>query len=362
MRGKIHISFSIVILSLFNMGCKEDEPVIPKENKDAFAIYFLKDTSLTIADVLYTNLADLKLADKPWISQDDIDFYDWSSHCIYLKTDKSHFFHEIDFSNPEFLYELSWVNRPIVITANKEKIYIGYFWGILEYKYWPFPDLFDFDIRYYPVDVLHMEWPYPFANDIRNNQAVKNSLINQGILHEGLSITIDSLWIDNTDTATVRYAITLKNNDTDNLYVLDPDKMGSELFHYFNNGLIFFNSTNSNVYKSDYKEINSPPLGTYESTWFIKIMSGESINRMIILKGYPYLPEGEYFCNMDFNNPYCISKDERMLSDGRYWIGPTRTELFEFNLVDSGKVNFQNIKLIRNKRINDFTASMKNYY
>jgi hypothetical protein len=74
--SKIGIEDDKKIISIFSLiiftGCS-DNPVVPSiENNNVFAIFFLKDTTLTIEDIFNTNLADLVLADKPWITQDDI--------------------------------------------------------------------------------------------------------------------------------------------------------------------------------------------------------------------------------------------------------------------------------------------------
>ncbi|NWF89028.1 MAG: hypothetical protein HXY50_06140 [Ignavibacteriaceae bacterium] len=340
--NKLNNRFILVLslftsLVLFAIRCN-DNPVAPV-TENAFAIYFLKDTTLTIKNILNTNLEDLELADKPWLSQNDIEFYDWSSHCIYLKKDKNYLFPGInlDSSISESFYKF-WNNKPFIVTANNKKCYIGYFLATLSSDIWPYPDIFDFDIRYYPSDIIHTEWSYPFANDKRNNENVRNGLIECDQLHEGLSITTDSLWIDNADTATVKYVITIKNKDTDDLYVLDPDKMGTELFHYFTNGPAFYHTANKKTYESIYKEINKPePTDYYDNNWFTKIEAGKSLTRMILLKGYQYLPDGDYYCSISLNNPYNINKKDRIATDGRYWIGPTRSEMIEFYFVNSKK-------------------------
>lgn len=327
---------------------------VVQEAENVFAIYFLKDTTITIGKIQNINLNDLELADKPWLIQDDIEFYDWSSHCIYLKKDKSNFFPGFDTTKKtlEYLYRLSWAEKPLIAVANSKKCYVSYFLSSLSSFFWLYPEITDFNIFYYPKDVIYTEWPYPFANDVRNNEYVKNALDTQNLLHEGLNITIDSLWIDNGDTATVRYKITINNNDADNLYVLDPDKMGTGLFHCFTNGPIFYNLTNSTPYESRYKIITYPSLGTYESKWFTKIEGGKSINRIIILKGYPRLSDGNYHCRFNYPSIYSISKEERMLSDGRYWLGPTRSELIGFYLGVSGKIDSQKISSIKIKQVN----------
>jgi len=332
--------FLFLVLNIIIIINSCDENPIMEKDKSFFSIYFLKDDRLKMKDIYDKEISELELASSPWLSEEDIEFYDWSSHCIYLKKDKSCFFGDIDSFDLESFYSEYWRNKPFIVTENANNCYMGYFLSTLSSDIWPYPDITEIYVKHYPKDVIYIEFPFSFTNDKRNNEDVRNALIDLNLLHEGLYITIDSLWIDNADTATVRYMITINNDDTDNLYVLDPDKMGTELFHYFTNGPILYNSTNNKIYNSIYKKIIKPdPFNYYDSNWFTKIESCESIARMIILKGYPHLEEGNYYCSFSFNNPYYINKDERILSDGRYWIGPTRSELIGFNFVDSEKKN-----------------------
>lgn len=68
----------------------ERNPISPSgEDKFAFAIYFLQDDDLKMKDVYNKNMNVLKLSPAPWLSDKDIRFYDWSSHCIYLKREKT---------------------------------------------------------------------------------------------------------------------------------------------------------------------------------------------------------------------------------------------------------------------------------
>lgn len=333
------ISYSLIIIAVF-IGCSDDNPVATSKIDDcAYAIYFLKDTTITIQEILNTEIKDLELADEPWMSQSDIEFYDWSSHCIYLKKNKSFFLG--DPANNDLFY-IRWNNRPFIVTAENRICYKGYFLPFLSSDIYPCPDILEADINLYSSDIIRIEWPYLFATDQRNNEYVKTALTNSNLLHEGLYITIDTLWIDNADTTTVEYKITINNRDEDNLYVMDPDKMGTKLFHAFTNGPIFYNSTNKTVYSSIYKNVTLPdPLDYYDYCWFAKIKSGESISRKIILTGYPPLPEGNYYCCFTFGSPYNIEKCDRTLSDGRYWIGSMFSEVGEFDRVLSKISNYK---------------------
>lgn len=109
------------------------------------------------------------------------------------------------------------------------------------------------------------------------------------------------------------------------MYVLDPDKMGINLFHYFCIGLSF---QNSNEYiSSDYSEVEKPePYDLLKPEWFTKIKSGTLIDRTVFLKGYPHIPSGKYNCSFYFFTPINIDKQDRETSDGRYWLGSIYAE------------------------------------
>jgi hypothetical protein len=236
--------------------------------------------------------------------------------------------------------------------ANGERCYAGYFLSVISSNMQPYPDILDGYILSYPSDIIYVEWPYPFVNDKRDHDKVRSSLAELRILREGLAITLDSLWISNDDTATVKYKITIRNGDAENLYVIDSDIVGTELFHFFTNGPVFYNIDNKKMYESIHKTVTVPsPPHSYHPGWFTKIEGGKSATRMITLKGYPRLPAGEYYCKTGFSNPNSILKKDRILGDGRYWIGFRSSELVGFRL-DSGATSSQLRPISGNERVN----------
>jgi hypothetical protein len=323
---------SITCLVLLNSCNKENNPVEPpvKEELADFGIYFLKDTTITIQQVLAGNLSDFQITSTPFISNNDIEFYDWSSHCIYLKKDKSNIFPNAYSASP---FPDSWRNRPFIVAVKGRNCYAGQMFMTYASYSLLCPGIWDFEVKYYPTDIIHINSMVGFTTDKRDNEEVKNKLLELKLLHNGLSLNIDSLWIQNNDTALVRYKLTIINNDSDNLYVLDPDKMGTELFHYYTNGPVFYNTLTKQTYNSIFKEVKTPnPYNSYDPSWFTKIESGKALTRTIILKGYQHLPAGQYFCEMTFANPVYIKKQDRWLNDGRYWMGDQKSEIVSFNL------------------------------
>ncbi len=70
------------------------------------------------------------------------------------------------------------------------------------------------------------------------------------------------------------------------------------------------------------KVVDQPdPADSWKAEWFTKIGSGYAIERTVTLKGYPHIPAATYNCTFTFSNPNMISKTDRILPDGRYWLG-----------------------------------------
>ena len=340
----------ILILIFFNMlffSCERNKNQIYSysENDLSFAIYFLLDDDLKMKDVYNKDLSDLILAPTPWLCAKDIRFYDWSSHCIYLKKNKTHFIPGWQKGKKFNLFPSEWADKPFVVTANGQKCYIGYFSRVeLSMTEWIAPMIGDVGFNdIYPSDIIWIHWRWLYHDYPQNNPIVKNSLINAGLYHGGISVAFDPAdvntlrMVENADTSTISYKFTITNNDVDNLYIIDPDKTGSDLFHWFTNGITFQDINTKKIGEPRWRKYVSPPSYDYWSPdWFTKLKSGHSIQRTVILKGYPYFPTGEYIFQFKYNGQaLAMEKEVRELADGRYWLGPTRANVLVWNYRES---------------------------
>ncbi len=310
---------SLIVLMfawLFSNMC-ERNPVSPF-GEAAFSIHLLKDHSLTISDISDKDINELELDEEAWIAAKDIEFYDYSSHCIYLKSNKSAYFTKE--------LGISMNDQPFVIQAYYKRCYIGSFHSLAMSLAPCHPYIDELSINFYPKDVLYIapSWNQNIEDE-RNNIYVERTLIDINKLHYGLSLVIKEIQVvDNSDTATVKYTYELKNNDQDDLYVLDPEKMGNERFHYYTNGINF--QSNTRYIYSEYKTVTEPePFDSWQTNWFTKIISGQTMERIVTLKGYPQIPKGHYICTFLFSNPTKTEKDDRYINDGRIWIGEIRS-------------------------------------
>lgn len=327
----------LLMLMLFCVRCSKDNDLKPKQYD--FAIHLLKNTKLKIGDILTQDLADqgsealydIEILDSPWLTSEDIDFYDFSSHIIYLHNEN------IDFlpQPVEMSYPLDWWDKPFVVIANGQRRYVGVFTSYLSSNRWPLPEINDgLNYLLYPQDLLFINWSWVSGNDqndSRHDSIVKEALTLANLLHEGIKIELkDILLIENSDTATIKYTYSVKNNDESNLYILDPDRMGTNLFHFYNNGPFFIRSDENITRESINKIVEIPePRDYWDSNWFIKINSGDSITRTVELKGYDHFLTGQYKCGIIFQSIKKIPKNQRVLCDGRYWIGQTTSDIIE---------------------------------
>jgi len=341
---KTYFLIEIVLISAIVSNCSRN----PFSNSDAhnhFGIYFLADTTMKMKDIIENeiniDLEGIKLQSKPWISEKDISFYDWSSHCIYLKRDKTYFIPGWINGERFNVFPAEWADRPFMVVANGKSCYLGYFSQVqLSWNMWIAPMVGDVGLNsMYPQDVLFIDWGWLYHDYPQNNSDVKEVLIDAALYHGGIRITFDTTdtntirMIENADTSTISYKFTIYNNDEEDLYIIDPDKTGSDLFHWFTNGLTFQNIETKKIYEPRWRNhIQLPSYDYWSPDWFIMLKSGRSIQRTVILKGYPHFPTGEYIFQFRYNGQIrAMEKEERELSDGRYWLGPTRSNVLVWN-------------------------------
>ncbi len=324
--------YILLMITLILSNCTKNPS--KSDTKDNFSIHFLKDTSITIDELHDLDLSDVKLLSKPWLSSDDIEFYDFSTHYIYLKTDFNDFWPDLSDQNSI----RNWHFKPFVVCAFDKPCYFGYMHvsTCASMKH----EVYISDASYYDYDdIFILGNSTLFLNDskhskteARNDSNLKNALKEDGIYHAGLEVLINNVTLsENSDTATVEYTFTVTNNDDDNLYVMDPDRIDSTIL-YCLMGLILIDENNHSLRPIGSSGIDSQYLENWNPAWFTKVNSGKSITRTITAK-YQDIPSGHYYCKMSFDSDFFIQKNDRILTDGRYWVGkPAEVDFFEIEV------------------------------
>lgn len=136
------------LLLLFAISCEINE-----DSAGNFSIYLLKDDGLSYLDIKDMNIDDLELKDDPWISSDDIKFYDFSTHYIYLNKSKSRFIDELADSCQLYMFHFS--SKPFIVKAGNQRIYSGSFFSeASSMSMGEVPVIIDMMIFYYPDDII----------------------------------------------------------------------------------------------------------------------------------------------------------------------------------------------------------------
>jgi hypothetical protein len=329
------------LLSLFFIVGSCEESSSPKDEKYNWAIFLLKDNNINIQDIVNKDLSSLSLQSSPWLSDKDIDYYDYSSHFIYLIQDKSSFFSEYKTA----YWDSVWSFRPFLIIADGVICYAGFFYGY-ESKYVDntIPYIDGSVIQYYPTEVLEIERSFGIKKDVRDDERIKNALITANKIKFGIEVNLDSVKILNYDTTTVEYNITIKNNDNESIYVFDPDKSGIEIFSCYTMGIIFLNLDTQRDFSAIYRKMVSPSNPyTVNIDYYTKINIGGSITRKLLLKGFENIPYGEYYCQMRYCSPFFeIEEGQRTLNDGKIWIGYTLTNIMKITFDENNNCKINN--------------------
>lgn len=300
------------------LGCSRDKNPMGSTEADALGFYFFQDDSITIYNV--ADNQDAALQAEPWLSGSDIEFYDFSSHVIYLKNQRNAIFPE--YKNAFELFRAMPL-KPFWVVAEGERCYIGAFHGAA-YSLAPQFPYFDEMVFYaFPDDILmfHNAWQDP---DARDDAMVRQALIRAGLYRAGIAVEIENIQlVENGQTATIRYDLVIRNKDEDDLLIFDHDKCGGSIFNYYTNGPTFWDEGNQRHNWAQRRPVTE--VDSWQPQWFTRLNSGETKRWTITLGGYDTFEQGTYKCSFRFAHPAAISREHRVVDKARYWIGQIET-------------------------------------
>lgn len=297
-----------------------------------FGIYLLKDPQLSLGDAERFELSQLELESEPWLSDVDISFYDYSTHCIYLKRDKNHL---IENADRLFLFPTSIAMRPFAVVAEGEACYLGTFHTLVSSLAPIGPHIDEYAFTAYPSDILPILRGWSVGEDTqdgRDDPRIEASLKRLGIFHGGLSIELESVEVleRGREGTTLAYSISLTNGDTDALYAMDPAKMGDAFYHH--------------SYGIELRSVDDPSRYYFKPSvesrkiqwspdWLTRVAPGESIEHELTKRTAEPVAPGRYRCYMRFSG-HQMSRNERFRPDGRIWIGVIRSNPVELIVRD----------------------------
>ncbi len=286
---KSYLLFFAMGLFIF-CGCEHDEPVVSGAG-----------VSMTVGD-------------KVVLTSKDIDYYDLSSHFIYLKKANS------------FLTDDKFVRDSFEVYANGEKIYKG------EFRSWAMSSM-PFGPAIYTPSLFHGDYVIPIvfgsytdqngkkvpAVDPRSDERIISALKSWNQLHVGLKCEIKSVGIN--AGGKVSLILELTNNDSFNYYYLDPEKMGLGLFHYFTNGLSLWSPTLKKSFDNHVQHIQPQSWDSWNISWMSVIHSNERKTISINYTNFDPLSAGHYKLYFQFPGLQQVEKDDLVQRNGRIWLG-----------------------------------------
>ena len=296
----------VLFLFIFNIGCESDN-VSPNHEEDLNQI---------------TDGLCIQFGDSIIINHEEIDYYDFSTHMIFLK------------ENHEFLHNNNWVlgNMSFSIYANRDKVYTGSLfppWA----SYLPAGPYIDFPFIYpeYVIKINHPSEEYYYQGnstpDPREDEEIINTLKAHEQFHAGLANSIDE--IDIEPNGEISFKITITNKDTFNYYILSPERMGIGLFHYFTNGLIFLNEI-AGWLNHQCTTISPEPWDSWSIDWLDLIENGTSKSYNIHYSDFDTIPSGQYKVSFYYPGLRNVEIHDINQSNGRIWLGGVTTKMERF--------------------------------
>ena len=248
-----------------------------------------------------------KIGDDLKYSYQDFELYDSSTHILYFRT-----------NHPEFE---TMKQEEFAFCNNRDKIFEGSFWPAYSF-YIPDGIIIFTTPLLYPNYSLRFEYRYPNKKDPINDPHLISTLKDHGLLHSGLSVLIDSIVITRTQ---LTFSFTVINSDLSNLLILDIDKMGPYLYHYFTNGLVIRDLSYNEVFLANI-ELREPfPRNGWEADWLTQLDSGDSIKFTINYTIDSPLNPGEYVAAFSFPElGHHLTRDQLIQGSARIWLGSDR--------------------------------------
>lgn len=299
-----NIFLLLIILAL--SSCKHDDiEVLHRGDGTQISIYLVKEGEVDFHEY-DIDINSLELEKTPWVKSSDIDFYDWSSHSFYLKK-------EVEKG------ELS--GRHFVVCADNEPLFVGIFWPMYMSSLPMIPAILPEDDWFTPKDVVRFsQFGFFRPGELDENTEFKQKIIAAGISRNGIKVELTSL--KESGSHSVKYTFEVTNIDSENIYVLDPEKMGESRFHYYSNG-VSLKKDDMYYWPSGFETTASEEI---KSTWYYKLMPGRSITRTVTIDGFDSLPSGQVEATFRFPGTSLKETGSWKKKDGRIWIGDYYTE------------------------------------
>ncbi len=324
---------TLFILSLILISCNIFNP----SDKGNFGVYLLEDKTLTMRNTPWDSLMNMPQDSLPFLSENDIDLYDWSSQLIYLKDDKT-FLQEM--FDDTITGGLKYNGCPFFVRSGTQTLYSGFVYHSMHGYQLQHPKISFTGLYYYPDNIFCIERPYDIDDDPRSLPEVKEALIDAGIYHAGIHVELDTDYgmtfhTISGDSMEAEYRVKISNQDRDALYVLDPEKQEGWMYQFFCTPPVLFDSLANPVMRSRIDYVwPSPDTSDYANLdHYTLLLPGQSIKRTIRRGIYTNVLEGDYYVGVHHAAPvYTMTRSKRNKTRGRIWLGSTDSEGYKVKI------------------------------
>ena len=249
----------------------------------------------------------IQIADNFIYDYSDVAFYDSSAHVLYFLE-----------SHPE-LEKIR--EAEFTVYADGDTVYSGELWPSFSSLlpagiYIPCMPLF------YQNYALGIENRLTGMQDLRNDPGLINVLYKRNLLHSGIVASIGALEISGS---LARLSFIVTNYDDTPLFILDPDKMGHKLFHYFTNGLYLKNKETDEVTTTILESQTPVPWNGWSKEWLSLLGPGESRSFTLNYSFNSVIPPGNYIAWFEYPGlSLQVDIDEVFQESGRIWLGSVK--------------------------------------
>lgn len=337
---KRSLSLFILLGLIFLASACVFPPIFENGN---IGFYFLENDSLARFNPLTQDLDSLELEAEPWLTEEDIVFYDWSAHIMFLNKPKNEIL-------PEFYNDstnsLNLIEKPFVLAVNNNPAYLGFFKSFFSLtSIQSNPLITELEFMMYPDDVFTYLKDPTLNEDNQNNEALKRALIKNDLFHAGIEVTFDldygiHIGTDTSGVSTIEYIINIQNNDVDDLYLLDPIKAGMDLYYMNNLAPHFYGEGDLGNLRASYSIdfSNLPHPSEYDSLAnYYLLPSGEDTSMTFSYLCNGVFEIGTYDITSWYKSPTIgMSLDKIMKDNGRIWFGICNFPIYEMTYDGNG--------------------------
>lgn len=249
------------------------------------------------------------------LDKENIDYYDFSAHIIYLKDG---FCLEGRAADDSRFWVLSGQTTLYEGLLNPDNY-------IEDSVYWS-NQAFIFD-ECYPENLVRINYNLDFKEiydqvyDPRNETGIVDALKADDLFHCGLNCTVDT--IIRNESGGVTLILELINNDSFNYYYFDPAKMDFNEYHYFTNGLSLYQWSPFARYDNHVSPV-TPEMSPccWGEDWVSLIPSGETRHIELIYEQFDQVPPGEYCAVFRFHGESIKpAEGSTLFESGKMWLG-----------------------------------------